>query len=242
MAPHLLGLPRELRDKIYKNILVADSILYERDADKVKKARLRATKGNKLHPGLVRFLSDDGLLDTRILAVNHQIYAEAIHVFYKNAFYLNLDHTKGTNKMATVSRIVLRKNRLNSVEEVQRLVDAIKSCNENARSLEVNAAFNNHPEAWTRKNYHESSAYLRVLDQLREVRISGEVQFNMFGQYKKERPGELSSMQEIDFVDGFENLGKVMSGKMRAEDFQWPGLGDMHPNSEASQVSSDAER
>lgn len=51
MAPHLLGLPRELRDKIYKNILVADNTLSQMDPQAADQARrLKERRAGKHDP------------------------------------------------------------------------------------------------------------------------------------------------------------------------------------------------
>lgn len=51
MAPHILGLPRELRDKIYKNILVADNTLSQMDPQAADQARrLKERRGGKHDP------------------------------------------------------------------------------------------------------------------------------------------------------------------------------------------------
>jgi hypothetical protein len=228
MALHLLGLPRELRDKIYKNILVADNDLIEVDPEIASQARSvqesdddeRNAKMMNLYPRL---------MDTQILAVNHRINAEAMEVFHsENTFSFSFDggkyhpgSTARTKTMRRALKIKLWVWEMSSKKDFQNLVAQIKSCNQSLRSLWVSAfipAYN-----WGNTFYYAGSECLQILDDLRDVRVKGSVEFILDVMCPYDDDSEADGEAECQFIEGFQNLGKVVSGVLRAEEFEWPG-------------------
>lgn len=203
----LLALPRELRDKNFGYLLVAE-------------IPLRILTPNPY----IRLAHRR--IDTQIFRVNHQIHTEASAVHYgKNTFFFSMfSYVKLTkSKLGIMSRV--SRMQLNTYPRTKiylmNIVDAIKSPIKPLRVLTVCLNLDSQ-DLDEREGFGKD---LRsVFGTLQHVQVNGSVEFEV--SYWCDRAWQFRNRtigferQQL-FEQGLEDLAKVMAGSLSAGEFDW---------------------
>ncbi|KAE9964714.1 hypothetical protein BLS_006360 [Venturia inaequalis] len=214
----LLSIPRELRDKVYRNILIADTALLRKDPELATRAREAVEEDLNLSTSRDLYAR---LLDTRLLRANKQIHAEALQVLIEeNTFWaLHMTHPTESPKQARKIRVgcgVFWKD-----EDLGRLVKVLMSRENDLRNLQLGL------DVWCPGIVAEVE-YRRILEPLRNLKVNSmelDIDFlNVsWGRTPWRHDSKFSKEAQL-FEESIKALGKVMTGETSNADFQWPEL------------------
>lgn len=214
----LLSIPRELRDKIYRNILVADEALLEQDADDVMRTRERVEGG--MDPDCEH--TDHhyaSLLDTRIIRANRQIHAEALQVLVEQNTFWAVPIGRDRAQAPKQARKIKVRSIVDQEDDLDSLVKTLTSWDVELKALHLDLnVFSTHLISGVR--------YRQILEPLRKVMIQDSVEL-MIKFYDSEwdlkDDSELSKEDKL-FEKSIRAVAKLMAGEIRDEEFQWPEL------------------
>lgn len=232
----LLSIPRELRDKIYRNILEAETTLEEVDVDSAENARY--TFINRVQLAKIAFTKTDlssllihelaqinnettlyhKLLDTGILRVSKQIFSEASEVLHReNSFSFDLAYTKRQETLRYVPQMTIN-TRLMDMGCLSELFSVLTS---HEGSLDVVQIQGTIPRS--KYGRFRPRPYLEALEPLRKIRVRKLVQIDVSYQdiYHKTAISPRYEWRELVRTT-LKSLEKVMNGQQKEEDIEWP--------------------
>lgn len=235
----LLQLPRELRDQIYRCILVSElpleKIIYIFAESCRNIEEGRGDRGSRSSV-MAQMCVYDKLIDTRILRANHQVYTESLEVFHKeNTFIFNILQVGMINHLHTQCHAAKIQASdwcgcaLRFAEDTQwfisRLRDGIATLgfhDKGLKSLQIEITVPSN--AWLKDYYGRGQEMRQFLDALKDVRIDARVEFRIgFRHFDWSLSYDRETKGQKLFVEGMERLGQVMNGALRVADFEWPG-------------------
>lgn len=244
---NLLTIPRELRDKIYRYLLVSETPLVEVLPSQAVFIRMKEEGRNDIRQfqDTTAWMDNKSmyhkLIDTRILRVNHQLHAESSEIFIrKNTFKIGRYGliTDRSYTMGRVTKVQVDGGCIWSLEEMARLVRRLKWLismlrfhnNKDFRTFQVEMSVPSHN--WVLDYYGIGQDMRHILNALKYVRVDGRLEFKIgfrypcwrsFNRYHSSRLSYDPETKEQElFVEGMNRLKKVMTGESSAADFEWP--------------------
>ncbi|TLD35031.1 RNA-binding protein [Venturia nashicola] len=235
MECKLLTLPRELRDQIYRYILVSELpleevyYLYAESCRSVEEGRDDRASRNIWKTQMSMY---PRLIDTRIMRANHQLYAESLEVLLKgNTFILKMypggmfnhsfDWSRAAQIQTTGWYVRFTEDMRRFVGRLQFLISMLGLHSKALKSLQIEMSVPS--RTWVEDHYGVGQEMREVLDALKDVRVDAKVKFKIgFRHPDWSLSYDPGTKGEALFVDGMMRLGKVMNRSLNAADFEWP--------------------